>query len=455
MPQPLPFDLRVNGAPDYSCNPAECQPPDCLCASVTPPGAPGRSYTPDELPQFVLVTYDDCVDLNTHQYVEDVHVGLFNPDGRPIPATFFVNAINCWEGQGAPSSAELINTLYHSGHEFASHTFTHAVPSGADFDLWDSELQALENFLINSAGIPSEHLTGFRAPWVVTNDAMYEALQSRGYQYDASLFEQPLWGYSMSDGPDNYVWPHTLDHGTPISCGFFTNNNCPTMGVPGLWNVPLYFYVDPRGQNAPPDSVYYGAFDPGAPMSGGPVLHGQELHDMLWWNFQQRYHGNRAPVNMYLHASQLLEADRRQSVRQFLKDVLAEENVWAITMQGLIRWMKNPVPAAEMAEWYNDFCGDYPCGMVVGSDPPADPVSELTVDLYPNPSRGSVNVRLSTPMTGNVRVSVYDMMGRLVHDHHSVGLQEIEVSLDGLSAGTYVYRVEAEGKIETGRLTRL
>lgn len=40
----------------YSCDPATCQPPECLCPSNTPPGG----LTPSQIPQFVLVRLLPC-----------------------------------------------------------------------------------------------------------------------------------------------------------------------------------------------------------------------------------------------------------------------------------------------------------------------------------------------------------------------------------------------------------
>ncbi len=75
----------------------------------------------------------------------------------------------------------------------------------------------------------------------------------------------------------------------------------------------------------------------------------------------------------------------------------------------------------------------------------------------PNPARDVVRIGYAIPEAGAVRLSVYDLMGR-----------EISVLVDGvvpagphtatwdggsLSAGVYVYRLEANGIVRTRMVT--
>jgi peptidoglycan/xylan/chitin deacetylase (PgdA/CDA1 family) len=454
MPRPAPLAITFGDAPlaaSYSCDPGACLPPDCHCASTDPPGG----LAPADIPQFVLLTYDDCVDANTQPIREALEAGLTNPDGRPIPATFFVSVVNCWAGR-ATTDATFIQELYLGGHEMASHTHSHQTGTGTTLEEWLIELDSTKDFLTQEAGVLPAHVQGFRAPYVATNQAMFEALRQRGYTYDSSLLEQPLFQFSMSTGQDRYVWPHTFDHGTPISCGFFPSNDCPTEPVAGLWNVPLYYYTDPRGEDAPADSLYYGAFDPGAPLSGGPLLAGEDLLAILRWNFEQRYEGNRAPINLYLHASQLTEPERRETLRTFAQEILAKDDVWAITMTGLLEWMQAPVPANAMADWYEEYCTRYPCAAPVSTAP--DPTGTVHATAYPNPAAGHVTLSVNHPGAAHARVEVFDVMGRRVLVEHvdlPAGAAEIRLSTASLSPGVYVYRVQAGEERMTGRFTRM
>lgn len=73
----------------------------------------------DEIPQIVLITFDDGVnEINWLHYEEIFNNGgkrlLKNPNGCPISATFYVS--HEW------TDYDLIQNLYSDGHEMASHT---------------------------------------------------------------------------------------------------------------------------------------------------------------------------------------------------------------------------------------------------------------------------------------------------------------------------------------------
>lgn len=70
-----------------------------------------------EVPQMVLITFDDAVnDLNKMYYEELFERGRINPNGCPITATFYVS--HEW------TDYSQVQNLYADGHEFASHTIS-------------------------------------------------------------------------------------------------------------------------------------------------------------------------------------------------------------------------------------------------------------------------------------------------------------------------------------------
>lgn len=72
-------------------------------------------YHPEEIPQVVLLTFDDSVnDLNKGLYVDLFEKGRKNPNGCPIAATFYVS--HEW------TDYSQVQNLYAAGHEIASHT---------------------------------------------------------------------------------------------------------------------------------------------------------------------------------------------------------------------------------------------------------------------------------------------------------------------------------------------
>ena len=62
-----------------------CQ--DCYCGGKDIPGG----FTADQIPQFVLLTFDDAVNDLNKQFYEDLFGGRFNPNGCPIKSTFYVS----------------------------------------------------------------------------------------------------------------------------------------------------------------------------------------------------------------------------------------------------------------------------------------------------------------------------------------------------------------------------
>lgn len=76
--------------------------------------APGE-LEPEQVPQLVLLTFDDAVnDLNKGLYQDLFEKGRVNPNGCPIAATFYVS--HEWTDYGQ------VQSLYADGHEMASHS---------------------------------------------------------------------------------------------------------------------------------------------------------------------------------------------------------------------------------------------------------------------------------------------------------------------------------------------
>lgn len=87
------------------------------------------------------------------------------------------------------------------------------------------------------------------------------------------------------------------------------------------------------------------------------------------------------------------------------------------------------------------------------------PTETAITSVYPNPSRGSVNVRYALPSALNVRVEVYDVLGRrvaLLHEGEQVaGEHTATWEAGAASSGLYLLRVSAEGRTHTKTVTLL
>ncbi len=87
--------------------------------------------------------------------------------------------------------------------------------------------------------------------------------------------------------------------------------------------------------------------------------------------------------------------------------------------------------------------GTSPMGLVV-------PTAFILEQNYPNPSAGGTTIRYHVSRTSDVRLRVYDAQGRvvatLVNGETNEGTHEVQWNAAGMAAGTYFYRIEADGQ---------
>ncbi len=83
--------------------------------------------------------------------------------------------------------------------------------------------------------------------------------------------------------------------------------------------------------------------------------------------------------------------------------------------------------------------------------------SAEAVAAFPNPFRSRTALRFALAEAGPVRLAVYDVLGRevavLAEGAAEAGRHEATFDGSGLPAGVYLWRLEAGGRVETGRLT--
>jgi peptidoglycan/xylan/chitin deacetylase (PgdA/CDA1 family) len=461
---PAGFRPSAASAGSYACTPVLAG-PNGRCASTDIPGGLSLLNTP----QFVLVTWDDCITPETEALVRDVMpASLQNPDKRPLPATYFVSLEGC-PGNGGTSSDALIRQRYNAGDEIAVHTKTHTTSATATLQTWRRELQDVKAHFAR-LGLGADAGKGFRAPYLATNPAMYQALSELGFLYDSSVFEPPFWS-PVTRSTLQYVWPFSYDVWDAANPAQFCANWAPTNACPdrphkGLWQVPLYYYATGTQSNP----TYYGAMDIGDPAYSGfsrPIA-GESLLYLMRVHGLTRLYGNRAPLTLYFHAESFRDAGRRATYRQFLGEMLQHDDVWVVTMQGLIEWMKNPVPASRMKDWYKDYCKRHVCpapssnrgdadlaedAAATGADAPTA-ATEAALRVFPSPTRGPVTLQATTT-TADAVLTVHDMLGREVHRAvvAAPGAATHHLDLGTYAAGLYLVRLVDGGRATTRTVT--
>jgi hypothetical protein len=104
----------------------------------------------------------------------------------------------------------------------------------------------------------------------------------------------------------------------------------------------------------------------------------------------------------------------------------------------------------EVINLYAQSINGYNVGIHSRTNPEATP-SEFRLNApYPNPFNPDVTLSIEMQRPANIRLAVYDLMGRLVEvlteGKHQAGFEEITWQVDELSSGMYVVRLEVENQ---------
>ena len=75
---------------------------------------------------------------------------------------------------------------------------------------------------------------------------------------------------------------------------------------------------------------------------------------------------------------------------------------------------------------------------------------------YPNPFNPVTNIKFGIPESGNVRLVVYDILGRevatLMNERKNPGTYEVNFDASQLASGIYFYSLQTERVTETKRM---
>ena len=84
------------------------------------------------------------------------------------------------------------------------------------------------------------------------------------------------------------------------------------------------------------------------------------------------------------------------------------------------------------------------------------PATTELMQNYPNPGNPNSDIRYLISEFGNVRLAVYDMLGRevalLVNEMKPAGAYEVRFDASGLASGVYLYRLTAGSFVETRKM---
>ncbi|CAG4995847.1 unnamed protein product [Parnassius apollo] len=338
-PQPTPDKTAAK------CRKDVCLLPDCYCGGKDIPG----NLPVSEVPQMVLITFDDAVnDLNKMYYEELFESGRVNPNGCPISSTFYVShewtdysQVQNLYADGHEFASHTISAtfyvshewtdysqvqnLYAAGHEMASHTISHSFGEQFSQKKWNREVGGQREILAAYGGVKLEDVRGMRAPFLsVGGNKMFKMLYDSNFTYDSSL---PVY----ENRPPS--WPYTLDYKLFHDCMI---PPCPTKSYPGVWEVPMVMWQDLNG----------GRCSMGDACANPPEAEG--VYKMLLKNFDRHYTTNRAPFGLFYHAAWFTQPHHKEGFIMFLDYINKMKDVWIVTNWQALQWVRDPTPISRL-----------------------------------------------------------------------------------------------------------
>lgn len=122
-------------------------------------------------PGHVALTFDDGPSVYTKDLVDFL-------DSKQVHATFFVNGQNFLTLNESAEAQEALKAAYQSGHQIASHTYSHQDLNTLDGDDFDREIVQLEQVVQDLIGVRPAFI---RPPYGNANEDTVEKLENRGY----------------------------------------------------------------------------------------------------------------------------------------------------------------------------------------------------------------------------------------------------------------------------------
>ena len=329
-----------------------------MLAGMAVTAAQAQPATVERPPQFVMLAFDNCTQLERWQDLADFAAEM-NRGGDRLHFTFFVSGINfiedgnrgVYQGPGQRrgysrinfgGSAEdvarrvaYVNALYARGHEIASHANGHFNGAHWSAAQWEQEFSTYRAIVANAgpftaraAGatldVPPQKIVGFRAPYLATGAGLYEALRHDGFRYDTS-------GVSFAD-----QWPVKRD-------GLW-RFNLASLRIAGTGRATLSmdynFIVAQSGGRADPRRA--------------ETFKEQMLATYLEY-FRARYTGNRAPLHIGHHFEAYQGGVYHEALKEFARRVCGLPEVKCASYSELADYMDRQTPDTLAANQRGDF----------------------------------------------------------------------------------------------------
>jgi len=321
--------LTSKEAAGYSCDPNQCKLPNCNCASTSPPGG----LSPSDTPQFIVYTADDAIQSYTLDSINQFLAHRQNPNGCAPKITYFTS-LNY-------TNYTLVTDWFVAGNEIADHTMTHVGKPPAN------EINGNLIALNALAGIPLSSIIGFRAPFLDYSVDTLKELAAAQFTYDSTASAS----IPVTDPDTDAYWPYTLDNGMANNCLSVPGTCKGEPKLPGFWEIPMYAFFDNRGGNGPH------LMDPWLDAANGATkVNDSATLEYMKNTFTAHYNGNRQPIGLYTHpihtSSTYPGVNPPKStinmINAFLDWAQEQQNVWIVSNEQLLAWVRNPVPVSQL-----------------------------------------------------------------------------------------------------------
>ncbi len=362
--------------------------------NVAPSANPPCGLMPSQVPQLVAIGFDDNAysglagtnGTGGMTWATDMARTRKNADSTPIHLSFYMTSVYAdeWSSESQTFVKRAWRTALVDGHEIGNHTRSHSHGSAFSLAEWKTEMQSCINRLTqpfdpnevthtpdNTKGIGAQasDIIGFRTPFLEYNDATLQAAKELGFRYDCSIED----GYQYDQDGSNYLWPYTLDNGSPghdVLVGWGSKQ--PIAPRPGLWELPVHPVIVP-----PDDKCAMYGVQPGLrarlkakqswfDVDGGKItgfdynlwvsfsMTKAEFLATLKYTLDQRIAGNRAPFMFGAHTDYYSSkytavpnatlAERQQAIEEFIDYARAKPMVRVRSNKEILEWVRNPVP---------------------------------------------------------------------------------------------------------------
>ena len=407
---------------------------DDVPPSTSPPGG----LSPQNVPQFVNIGFDDNACDDGMIWVMELFRDKTNPvginnnpltyDGSPCRVVFY-----CTSSYGDWMKNIWIQAKQ-EGHEIGNHSVNHDCTESWSYNQWENEIDSCNNWLKINLDMTSEDLWGFRTPFLAFNTNTFSAVKDCGIIYDCTLN-----GGSATGNGTNYNWPYTLDGGSP---GQSSGSH------PGLWEVPTHHVIISGGDKQ--TGLDYNMWVKTS--LGGSAMTKNQFVSTLKNTLDLRYNNNRAPFTFGAHSdyysptnNDANEAcpnatcqDRRDALAEFIEYALSKPDVRIVTTIDIIKWMRNPVGLDQTPVIANT----------------EKPVRSLSLSAI-----GSNIIKISFPSNDFYACKLYGVNGKLIktiaEGYYIKGSYTLPLAKRDLAPGSYFVKLKGSNESRTLKIVSM